>query len=115
MKGFFAIGKMRTCVFCFGMFIYCSPLSYGAPPQQPPEQPVASDKKSPTSVTPVKNAKKKAPKEGVKETKVGPPPVNAPPRKKKLVRRPQSSPPPGFARLVPWENMTTHRPLPMHK
>lgn len=122
MSDILADGKIRIGILCFTVFLVCSIPSYGAPPQPPPEQPVTSDQKTPSAVTPAtsqpptktpaKKINKNAPKEGVKDTKVGPAPANAPKPKKKLARRPQSTPPPGFVKLVPWENITTHGPLP---
>jgi hypothetical protein len=79
MKGFFATGKISACVFCFGLFV-CSPFSYGAPPQQPPEQPAALEKHEPASISsstspavkiPGKYEKKKAPKVGIKQAHPG--------------------------------------------
>lgn len=97
----FLNGKLRTGILCFSMFFYCSLPSYGAPPQQPSDQPAASDKKESFSVSPstkppsvkspVKIEKKKAPKEGVKDSHIGPPPQNSPPIQIRVNRLPSTT------------------------
>jgi hypothetical protein len=120
-----ATGKIRISTLCFSLLLVSTLQAYGAPTQQHSEQTVPSVKNGPPGFSfstsqpssrflSARVEKKKAPKESEKETKVGPPPAKVPP-KKKLIHRPQSTPPPGFVKLVPWENLTSHRPLPLSK
>ena len=93
-----ANGNIRIGILCFSMFLYCSLPSHGASTLQPPDQPTASDKKESPSVSPstktlfvkspVKNEKKRVPKEGVKDTHIGLPPQNSPPIQVRTKRLP---------------------------
>jgi len=89
MSSIFTDGKIGIGLLCVGVFFCCAFSSYGASPQQHPEQfptlvvtepaNASSPTNQPAVETPsAKELKKKAPKEGVKKVHRGKPGKNLP-------------------------------------